>query len=162
MSEPDEPLQPGEIRERLQAYYEATASYQTRILEASSGYNQVVVLAGYAGFFTIWSAVREDIPHWLLLVSGLLMAASLIVYVGWTVWSMILSRTGMQRLLNEIAKGPDGYLERVQAAEAKNITQVNAYMRLWKPVLWLSGAPALLGGLLLAGAAFASVISTLP
>ena len=158
MDEPIEPHSSDEIRERLHAFWEAAASYQSRMLEASSGYNQIVVLAGYAGFFTIWSAVREDVPHWLLLVSGMLMGVSLIVYVGWTVWSMILSRTGMQRLLNEIAKGPDDYLARVQAAEAKNVSDVNRYMRFWRPVLWSSGLPALIAGLLIAGGAFASVV----
>jgi len=86
------------------------------------------------------------------------MAISLIVYVGWTVWSMVLARAGMQRLLNEIAKGPDGYLERVQAAEAVNVTEVIGYLRLWKAVLWSSGLPALIGGILLAVGAFASVV----
>lgn len=66
MSQPDEQVQPDDIRAHLQTFYEVTASYQSRMLESSSGYNQVVVLAGYAGFFTIWSTVRNDIPHWLL------------------------------------------------------------------------------------------------
>ncbi len=88
------------------------------------------------------------------------MGISLIVYVGWTVWSMILLRSSMQRLLNEIAKGPDGYLARVQAAEAENVSDVNKYMRFWKPVLWASGLPALIAGLLIAGGAFVSVVSS--
>jgi hypothetical protein len=158
MSESIEPADEHEIRERLHAFYEATASYQSRMLEASSGYNQVVVLAGYAGFFTLWSAVRDDVHHSLLLISGGLMALSLIVYVAWTVASMVLSRNSMQRLLNEIAKGPEGYLARVQAAEAKNVGDANAYMRFWKPVLWSSGVPALLAALLLTTGAFASVV----
>jgi hypothetical protein len=156
MSEPA-PIEPDEIRQRLQTYYEATASYQSRLLEASSSYNQVVVLAGYAGFFTIWSTVRTDVPHWLLLLSGGLMGLSLIVYVAWTVYGMVLSRNSIQRVLDELAKGPDGYLARVQAAEAKNVSDTNAYMQRWKSVLWSSGVPAAVAGLLLVGAAFASV-----
>lgn len=158
MDEPVKPVEPEELREQLHAFYEVTASYQSRMLEASSGYNQVVVLAGYAGFFTIWSAVRTDIPHWLLLISGALMGFSLIVYVAWTVCGMILSRNAMQGMLNEIAKGPEGYLARIQAAEAKNVGVMNRAMQFWRPVLWSSGLPALVAGVLLAGGAFDSVV----
>lgn len=155
----DLPLSPDgstshDVRERAQAYFEAAAAYQSRMLEASSSYNQIVVLAGYAGFFTIWSAMSNALPRWLILFTGGLMAISLIVYVSWTVFGMILGRNQMQRMMNEIAKGPDGFLERVQGAEAKGAIDANRYMRFWKPVLWLTGIPALTGASLLAGAAF--------
>ena len=41
------------FREKLRAFYELLAAYHARVLEASSGYNQIVVLGGYAGFFTV-------------------------------------------------------------------------------------------------------------
>jgi hypothetical protein len=147
-----------DIRERLSIFYEVVASYQSRLLEASSGYNQVVVLAGYAGFFTIWSAVRDDVPHWLLLISGALMGVSLIIYVAWTVWGMVLKQTHIQRMIEEIAKGPEGYLARVQAAEAKNVAEVAGYSKIWKPVVWSSGLTALAAAILVASGAFAAVV----
>lgn len=154
---PEEPTSQ-EVRERAQAYFEAAAAYQSRMLEASSSYNQIVVLAGYAGFFTIWSATADDLPRWLVLLSGALMGISLIVYVGWTVIGMILLRSQMQRLLDALNDGPDGYLERVQAAEAKGAVASNKLMRWWKPVLWAAGVPAAVAAILLAVAAFATVV----
>jgi hypothetical protein len=154
----EEGLLTEDLRERLQVFYEATASYQSRMLEASSGYNQVVVLAGYAGFFAIWSATADDLPRWVVLLSGALMGVSLAVYVAWVVYSMVMMRSHMQRLLNEIAKGPDGYLERVQKVEVDIVAKTSTYLRLWKPVVWISGVPAALAALLLTSWAFAAVV----
>lgn len=157
----DEAPDLAETREKLRAFYEALGSYHSRLLEASSGYNQIVVLGGYAGFFTIWAATAEDLPRWLVLLTGGLIGLSLTVYVGWTVANMIAMRGHMQRMMDEIALGADGFLERVQAAEAKSIATSNRLMRLWKPVLWMAGAPALAGSLLLTAGAFWTVIADL-
>lgn len=148
------------IRERAQAFFEAAAAYQGRMLEASSGYNQIVVLAGYAGFFAIWSATAIELPQWLVLLSGALMGFSLIVYVGWTVSGMILMRSSMQQMMDEIAKGPEGFLARVQKAEAKIVIARNRFLRFWKPVMWAAGVPALVAATLLACASFGSVVAS--
>lgn len=142
------------MRERAQAFFEAAAAYQVRMLEASSGYNQIVVLGGYAGFFAIWSATAADLPRWLVLLSGALMGLSLIIYVGWTVYGMIVRANFMQHMMDEIKKGPDGFLPRVQAAEAKGAIAGAHYMRFWKPILWAACAPALIAALLVAAGAF--------
>lgn len=163
LTEPTEPPdgpRPDEVRERAQAFFEAAAAYQSRMLEASSGYNQIVVLGGYAGFFTIWSATAAELPRWLVLVSGALMGLSLIVYVGWTVYGMVLRSNFMQRMMGEIKKGPDGFLARVQAAEAEGAIAVAHYMRFWKPILWTACAPALIAALLVAAGAFCVVASS--
>lgn len=146
-------------RERLQAFYESAAAYQSRLFEASSGYNQVVVLAAYAGFFTIWSTVRQDVPHWLLLISGALMAISLILYVAWTIASMVVMQGNMVRLLGEYSKGVDGYLARVQAVEAQNLAAGKRLMRYWKPTLWSSGLTGMVAGLLIAAGAFQAAVA---
>lgn len=160
-SPPPSEISADEVRERAQAFFEAAAAYQSRMLEASSGYNQIVVLGGYAGFFAIWSGTAAALPRWLVLVSGALMGFSLIVYVGWTIYGMIVRASHMQRMMDEIKKGPEGFLPRVQAAEAKGAIAVNHYMRFWKPVLWAACAPALVAACLLAGGAFLSVLNSL-
>lgn len=150
-----------ETQEEFRAFYEALGSYHSRLLEASSGYNQIVVLGGYAGFFTIWAAISSDLPRWMVLLTGGLIVASLIIYVGWTVASMVILRSHMQRMMNEIAEGLEGFLERALAAETKSITTSNKLMRFWKPVLWAAGLPALVGSVLLAGGAFWAVLKDL-
>lgn len=158
---PPEPIDTSEMREKVRAFYEALGSYHSRLLEASSGYNQIVVLGGYAGFFTIWAAIASDLPRWLVLLTGGLIGVSLIVYVGWTVSSMIMMRSHMQRMIDEIAKGLEGFLERAQAAETKSIAASHKLMRFWKPVLWAAGLPALIGSILLAVSAFWAVVKDL-
>lgn len=159
MSTEEPPDDPDVIatREKLRAFYELLAAYHARLLEASSGYNQIVVLGGYAGFFTVWAATAPDLPRWLVLLTGGLMSISLAIYVGWTVTGMVMLRNHTQRMMNEIGKGIEGFLERVEAAEAKSIAASSKLMRFWKPVLWAAGAPALVASLLLAGAVFWSV-----
>ena len=163
MSSEDPPaeIDAAETREKLRAFYETLAAYHARLMEASSGYNQIVVLGGYAGFFTVWAATAADLPRWLVLLSGGLMGISLAIYVGWTVVGMIMLRAHSQRMMDEIAKGIEGFFERVEAAEAKGIAASNNLMRFWKPILWSAGVPALIAALLLAGGAFWTVVCSL-
>ena len=159
MDDPDEPTVL-EVREQAQAYFEAAAAYQSRMLEASSGYNQIVVLGGYAGFFTIWSGSSDQLPAWLVLSSGALMGVSLTIYVAWTVYGMVVRSNHMQRMMNEIGKGPVDFLPRVQATEAKSAIAVHKYMRFWRPVIWAASVPALIAACLLAAGAFCSVVAS--
>lgn len=65
------------------------ASYVNEV-ESLSKYNSIVVGVGYAGFFGLWSMVREQQPTapQLHALAALFMAASLAVFVFWEVITM--------------------------------------------------------------------------
>jgi hypothetical protein len=52
-------------------------------------YTNLIVVAGYAGFFTFWSTIKSDLPKWLYALSGLLIIVSLLCFIAWEVTKMI-------------------------------------------------------------------------
>lgn len=145
----------------LREFYEETAHYQLKMYDASVTYNQVVVLAGYAAYFAVWSAVTDEIPPWVLLLSGGLILCSVIIYVGWTVANMIFLKSANERILGQVAGGPMGFHERALAAELQNIEASRKIMKYWKPVLVSAGSSAFIGAVLLASSAIANAVGRL-
>lgn len=52
----------------------------------AQAYSSVILLAGYAGFFAIWSFLRQDISKAQIFISGFLIAVSLTSYIVWEVY----------------------------------------------------------------------------
>lgn len=145
----------------LREFYQETAHYQQQMYDASSTYNQVIVLAGYAAFFGVWSAFSNEIPKWVMLLSGGLILVSVIVYVGWIVANMLMIKTGNDRIIRQIEGGLVGFRERTLEAERQNVRAVLKMMRFWKPVVAIAGGSALIGSVLLAGSAIANAVDRL-
>lgn len=65
-------------------------STYTSAIESTTRYNSIVVGIGYAGFFGLWSMVRDQNPESQALhaLAALFMIVSLIVFVFWEVATM--------------------------------------------------------------------------
>lgn len=92
-------------------------STYTSAIESTTRYNSIVVGIGYAGFFGLWSMIRDHTPQSPMLhaLAALLVSISLIVFVFWevaTTWARTvkvayqrpatLSQTKTWRLANWI------------------------------------------------------------
>jgi hypothetical protein len=60
-------------------------------------YTNLIVVAGYAGFFTFWSTIKNDLPKWLYAVSGLLIIVSLLCFIAWEVTKSIWGGLHLRR-----------------------------------------------------------------
>jgi len=69
---------------------ETEISVQSAIFDKSISYNSVILTLGYAGFFSIWNIVSDDLSLVANSWVGLLLGASLIVFVVWTLLSSIV------------------------------------------------------------------------
>ena len=49
-------------------------------------YAQVVMLAGYAGFFTLWTQTKADMSLWMFASTGALISVSLFVFVSFELY----------------------------------------------------------------------------
>ena len=52
----------------------------------AQAYTTVVLLAGYAGFFAVWTFLKQDLSKEQVFSSGLLIALSLSSYIIWEVY----------------------------------------------------------------------------
>jgi hypothetical protein len=144
---------------RAREFFDYAAAYQSQVLNASAAYNQVIVLAGYAGYFAMWSTMSPDLPRWVVNTSGGLMVLSLTLFIGWTVISMVLGQWQIDRTRAEIDKGVVDYHQRAAAVEIEGVrvrVRINKY---WLPTVVVTALLAIAATLLLSGAAFTSVIN---
>ena len=92
-------------------------------LDRALAYNNVVLTVGYAGFFALWSIVKEMEWPRTHAVAGLLIAFSLVFFVGWEVLRMYLQANYLRGKIQdreagkfdnlrdgEIRKDPTGWL----------------------------------------------------
>jgi hypothetical protein len=52
-------------------------------------YTNLILVAGYAGFFSFWTTLSPRLPLWLYSVCGLLALFSLMLFVSWEIIKMI-------------------------------------------------------------------------
>jgi hypothetical protein len=125
-------------------------------------YVTLVVGAGYVGFFAIWGYVQEYLARWEILTTALLMGFSLLVFIVWQVYAMMVMGLQHYRLAAGIVAAPNEFDAVVKKhTEAENKERVRL-TRLWPVILGLSALPGLAGGILLLVACARHLISGSP
>ena len=146
-----------EIRARRD-FFGSAADYQSRMFDASTAYNQLIVIGGYAAFFGVWSAFAKDLNRTVILSSGALILVSLIVYVSWTVISMFqLGRRNMEAIAS-FAEGVEGFEERIHAVEIAGQQRSRSMLKFWRPVVFTSGLTGFAAAVVLGGAAVFAIL----
>jgi hypothetical protein len=117
----------------------------------STGYANLILVAGYAGYFAFWSTLVARLPHWLYAVSGLLALSSLLLFISWEVTKMIWGTVHLNRIHDMfVSKGlRRGSL--VQAIETARVLHAAKINRLWIWLLVPTIAFGIGAGLLLVG-----------
>ena len=135
------------------------AEYQSRIFDASTAYNQLIVIGGYAAFFGVWAGFSKDLNRTVILLSGCLVLASLVVYITWTVIGMYqLGRRNIEAAAT-FGAGIEGFVERFQATEVAAQQRSASLLKFWPPVVWASGLTGFAAAILLGNAALLAMMS---
>ncbi|MBA1196919.1 hypothetical protein G7011_07350 [Pseudomonas plecoglossicida] len=50
-----------------------------------ASYTNLVMVAGYAGYFAFWSTMVTKLPQWIFALCGLLMTISLTLFIAWEI-----------------------------------------------------------------------------
>jgi hypothetical protein len=142
-------------------FFGSAADYQSRIFDASTAYNQLIVIGGYAAFFGVWSGFSKDLDRTVVLSSGALILISLTVYVSWTVFGMFqLGRRNIEAMAS-FGQGVDGFEERIQAVEVAAQQRSAIMFKFWRPVVLISGLTGFAAAALLGGAALLTMMPKL-
>jgi hypothetical protein len=67
----------------------AAQELTTQLQSNANTYTNLVLVAGYAGFFTFWATLSKALPPWLYLLTGFLIISSLLAFIGWEVTKMV-------------------------------------------------------------------------
>ncbi|MFA6266565.1 MAG: hypothetical protein WC670_12755 [Pseudolabrys sp.] len=83
---------------------------QSKLFDKSAAYNNLIMVGGYAGAFTIWSYTKSSLTTTANVATALLIGFSLCVFIFFQVYKMaksVLHYNEVRRLLNQSLPLPD-------------------------------------------------------
>lgn len=125
----------------------------SQMYDKAATYNNLVVSFGYAGFFAIWSLVKDGMHSWDISLVALLLGISLFLFIIWTITMVVFNARNMQQLGAVINLEFDSREEKMREIinlETKQKKKGLLIMSVWMPVFYstvITGFAA--GGLLL-------------
>lgn len=77
-----------------------------KLMNNASAYTNLIMVAGYAGYFAFWSTLSGKIPTWLFNACGLAITLSLTLFITWEIVKMFWSAKHMQATQAILSKEP--------------------------------------------------------
>lgn len=132
--------------------------------EKTNAYVNIIIFAGYAGFFAIWSFTNEYLPEKATILTALLAGSSLFFFVFWEVFktTMLSISIGKSHMIEFDELAPDEYDRQVNLIALNNKKREKFIIKAWPYSSFLTVVPGLCGGALLAYNFFAKLIPALP
>lgn len=113
------------------------------IYDKAVAYTNLIMLAGFAGFFGLWSLTRAYLDKSDVLWSALLMIISVCSFACWEVYKMVV--TGLQAQRRAFALRRNGqeetvedFVQRLQAMEAENMKDAVFLSRVWPVIVCIA------------------------
>lgn len=113
-------------REMLEAQKELLA----HTFSQAQSYTNLIIVAGYAGFFAIWTQMASEMAPATRFWSGLLISLSVAGFIGWEVYGMILRSKAMLEIARAV-NDPQRYEELMIEHRAKQNDKAIQIGRIW-------------------------------
>jgi hypothetical protein len=151
-------------------YIDAQVRIVATTFDKANAYTNLIIAAGYAGFFALWNGTRGYLSKRLALWAALLMLVSIVSFVVFEIWKMLISSRAMNRLADLMTDGqprsPEQVLAALQEHEKRARRESISLVKFWRPQFaftMLTGFAAI--GLLLAAfvqALWSEPVGTIP
>ncbi len=115
----------------------------TVFYEKSSAYTNLIMAAGYASYFALWSNTRDLISDDLARVSAASMLISLTIFVSWEITKMISSGLNSRGLAKIVLAPLDEFDGLVQDFTQKDELRTARLASTWPLVLFITIPTAL-------------------
>lgn len=119
------------------------------LYDKAVAYTNIIILAGYAAFFTVWSTMKAKMSHIEMLVVAFCITFSLVFFVFWEVTKMIVNSKSLKGLLNVLKAPPqefDQQLAELQKADQRLNIRL---LRFWIVILVFTVVPGLIAAAVL-------------
>ncbi len=141
-------LTTAEMQAQQRAQINAIKEIVTHSYSRSAAYTNLILVAGYAAFFTVWKAMKSDLNEILILLSGLLVLVSVLLFVFFEVYGMFVRTLHFGDLQRKLAQKPSPtFVQEIQAAEKELMAKA---FRVWRIIFVPTVLLGMVGGLLLA------------
>ena len=125
---------------------------QSQMFDKAASYNNIVISFGYAGFFAIWNFVSDQLHSWDTALIALLLGASLLVFIAWTLIVSFHNSVSMRKIASAFTVEYENTEEKLQAVLTKEQeVAVSAFrlQKMWLFVFSFTVATGFLAGFLL-------------
>lgn len=110
---------------------DAQKSLMHETMKSSMNYANVIMLAGYAALFTLWSQSRTDLTPATSLAAGIFLAVSVLSFVGFEVFGM-MQRAKFMMSIGKAVSDPDRFEERMRAVQDDQQNLLRRLAPIWK------------------------------
>ncbi|MBX9464091.1 MAG: hypothetical protein KL840_14220 [Aquamicrobium sp.] len=119
--------------------------------ERGTAYTNVLMLAGYAGIFGIWSFTKDHLTETASLTVALLVGLSLMFFVGWELAKMIHGSFHVSKMTKLISgnKSPGDFFTELEKTQTEAKVAQLWFGRAWFVILAVTIIPGFGGALLL-------------
>jgi len=77
-----------------------------KLMSNANSYTNLIMVAGYAGYFAFWSTLAGKIPTWLFNTCGLAISFSLTLFITWEIVKMFWGAKHMRATQEILARRP--------------------------------------------------------
>lgn len=113
------------------------------LYDKAAAYTNLIMVAGYAGFFAVWANMKGFMTPTEMRLSALSMIFSLLIFVLWEVTKMILTSRNLHRLLEVLNAPPTEFDARLKKQQRDERVFNIGFLRAWRIVLVCAIVPAL-------------------
>jgi len=119
------------------------------LFDKAAAYTNLIVVAGFAGFFAVWGSMKAHLSQVEMFTSALCITISLTVFIFWEVFGMLVRSKNLKELL-VVLNTPAAEFQAALAKQQKTEQLRNIWIfRIWTVVLFFTVAPALVAAGLL-------------
>lgn len=148
-----------------QEVVDAQVKIITATFDKAVAYTNIMIAAGYAGYFGLWQFTKDLLSRQQALWSALLVLVSLVSFILFEVAQMIVITRSVQRKIQlsqqpDMTGNPEGILQRLHNVESAQQGTTSTIMRFWMPSVLVSIGTALIGAGILAWAFVSGLLNS--
>jgi hypothetical protein len=127
----------------------AVLKIMSSLYDKSAAYTNIIMAAGYVGFFTVWSNMKVYMSAFDMRISALCMLISIMFFVMWEVTKMIVTSRSLSSLQDATNASPAEFNAKLEAYYLDAAKINAALMKWWSCVLFVTIVPALIAASIL-------------
>jgi membrane-anchored glycerophosphoryl diester phosphodiesterase (GDPDase) len=147
-------------REAHEARKAETISILSALYDRAASYTNLILAAGYAGFFTVWTTMKDTLSQTESLIAALSVTFSLLVFVFWEVGVMLCAAKDLGAIQQALDAPQEKFEKLIQQAKISQERRSVSVRRLWFVILLATIVPGLIGAGVLIYSFIRQLIST--
>lgn len=129
------------------------------LFDKSSAYFNIIIVAGYVAFFTVWKIMQHLMSKEAMLWSALLISISCLVFIMWQIIVLIIHTLNSKMLAHAFQGPPETLMKRIEECQQRQSLNNIRLMKYWIWQLLLTVLPGLAGAIIMINSFLSSLIN---